>query len=448
MDATAIAAGSGAVWVTVGGGRPEPVAAGAARRVEPLPAPPCSGVFYRGRGRPNFLIASDLPTYVLGRPSAQTREMRAATRYVLARHGFRAGRYRIAYQSCDDSTPVEGSSSPERCAADARTYARNPSVIGIVGTYHSFCAGIELPVLNATSSGPLAMISPTNTYVGLTHSGPGTSAAEPDRYYPTGTRSYARVIAADDAQGAALGVLAKQLGAKRLYLLHDNQGTGYAIARYAGTAARRLGLTVVGIRAWDPELPDQAELAERVAHARPDAIVLGGCVCEHGLALVDGLREALGQSVKLLAPDAFTPNEEDYSLIADAADGLYITSPGIPSARLPAAGRRFAAAFAPGRPLERLDPYVVYAAQAAELLLAAIARSNGTRASVAAELLATRVTGSLLGSFEFDRNGNPTRTPISVFRLHLRAPAQPVSGAPFPGAVLDRIITPPARLLD
>jgi DNA-binding SARP family transcriptional activator/DNA-binding beta-propeller fold protein YncE/ABC-type branched-subunit amino acid transport system substrate-binding protein len=448
MGATSIAAGHGAVWVTVGGGRPEGLVAGRKRPIQPLPAPACSGVIYRGSGRPDFLIASDLPSYVIGRRSPQIRQMREAIEFVLERHRFRAGRYRIAYQSCDDSTPSEGTSSPERCAANARAYARNPSLIGIVGAHHSFCTAIELPILNGARSGPVAMISPTNTYVGLTHSGPGTTAPEPDRYYPTGTRSYARVIAADDAQGAALGVLAKQLGARRLYLLHDNQGTGYAIARYAGAAARRLGVEVVGMRAWDPESSDQAALARAVAAKRPDAVVLGGCVCENGLALIAALRPVLGPRPKLLAPDAFTPSEEDYSTIADAAEGLYVTNPGLPSQRLPAAGRRFAAAFAPGREPSEIDSFVVYAAQATELLLAAIARSNGTRPSVASELLETGVTGGLLGSFEFDRNGNPTRAPISVFRLHFPAPAQVVSGAPFRGAVLDRVITPSAQLLD
>jgi DNA-binding SARP family transcriptional activator/DNA-binding beta-propeller fold protein YncE/ABC-type branched-subunit amino acid transport system substrate-binding protein len=446
-DATSIAAGGGSVWVTVGGGRSEPVVVRARGALEPLGGPGCSRPFYRGSGKPDILIASDLPTYVLGHPSAQMRQMREAIRFVLARHRFRAGRYRIAYQSCDDSTPSEGDSSPERCAGNARAYARNPRLLGLVGTYHSYCTAIELPILNAAPAGPVPMISPTNTYVGLTNSGPGTTAAEPERYYPTGTRNYARLIGADDAQGAALGVLAKQVGARRLYLLHDNQGSGYAIAKYAGASARKLGLTVVGVAAWDPETRDQAALARKVARRRPDAVVLGGCVCENGLALINALRADLGARPKLLAPDAFTPSDADYSTIADAAEGLYITTPGLPSERLPAAGRRFAASFAPGRLLREFDPYVVDAAQATEVLLAAIARSNGTRPSVANELLATHVTGGLIGSFGFDQRGDPTTAPISVFRLDFSARPHLISGVPMP-AVLDRVITPPARFLD
>jgi DNA-binding SARP family transcriptional activator/DNA-binding beta-propeller fold protein YncE/ABC-type branched-subunit amino acid transport system substrate-binding protein len=440
-DATSIAAGEGSVWVTVAGGSRETLVGGARPQVEAVGTPACSKVIYDGGGTPDVLIVSDLPTYLLGRPSAQTRQMRDAIRFVLANHRFRAGKYKVAYQACDDSTPSEGTSAPERCAANARAYARNAGLVGIVGTLHSSCAQIELPILNAAPNGPLAMISPANTYVGLTHGGPGTTAPEPERYYPTGARNYARVIPPDDAQGAALGVLASQLGAKRLYLLHDGQGYGYAIARYAGAAARRLGVTIAGIAAWDPETADQAALARMVARSEPDAVVLGGCVCANGLPLIEALRSMLGPRPKLLAPDAFTPSEEDYSLIRKAANGLYITVAGLPSERLPLAGRRFTAAFSPGRAPSEIDPYVVYAAQATEVLLAAIKRSNGTRPSVTSEVLATRVTNGLIGSFAFDQRGNPTRAPIAVYRIDFSDNADTAEWLPMP-AVLDRVMTP------
>ena len=50
------------------------------------------------------------------------------------------------------------------------------------------------------------MISPTNTYVGLTHAGPATAADEPDRYYPTGSRNYVQLRAPDDDQSAAIAL--------------------------------------------------------------------------------------------------------------------------------------------------------------------------------------------------------------------------------------------------
>jgi ABC-type branched-subunit amino acid transport system substrate-binding protein len=58
----------------------------------------------------------------------------------------------------------------------------------------------------------------------------------------------------------------------------------------------------------------------------------------------------------------------------------------------------------------------VYAAQAAELLLDAIARSNGSRESVVAALRRTHVERGLLGGIAFDSEGDMTRAPVTIFR--------------------------------
>ena len=64
-----------------------------------------------------------------------------------------------------------------------------------------------------------------------------------------------------------------------------------------------------------------------------------------------------------------------------------------------------------------MEPAAVYAAQAADVLLDAIARSDGTRESVLEELFATRVERGLLGSFGFDENGDITESPITILRV-------------------------------
>jgi ABC-type branched-subunit amino acid transport system substrate-binding protein len=64
-----------------------------------------------------------------------------------------------------------------------------------------------------------------------------------------------------------------------------------------------------------------------------------------------------------------------------------------------------------------IEPSAVYAAQATEVLLDAIARSDGTRPSVLKELFATRITNSLLGSFGFDANGDISESPVTIVRV-------------------------------
>jgi hypothetical protein len=51
-------------------------------------------------------------------------------------------------------------------------------------------------------------------------------------------------------------------------------------------------------------------------------------------------------------------------------------------------------------------PYSVYQAQAAQIMLNAIARSDGTRASVVKELFKTKVKNGIMGTFNFDKNGD------------------------------------------
>ena len=105
--------------------------------------------------------------------------MTRAVQFILKAHNWKAGKYSIAYQSCDDATAQAGKWDSGKCSANANAYAQNSSVVGVIGTFNSGCAEIIIPVLNRAPNGPVAMVSPANTYVGLTHPGPGTAAGEP-----------------------------------------------------------------------------------------------------------------------------------------------------------------------------------------------------------------------------------------------------------------------------
>ena len=162
-------------------------ATSSAARGDALPESICEPVL-SGGGRPDVLIASDLP--LQGGLRLPARQMADAVAFVLRRHGFRAGRFTVGYQSCDDSVARTGNFDVDKCSANAREYVRNRRVIGVVGTFNSPCAAAALPILNRAS---LAMVSPLNSYVGLTRAGIGTPPGELTTLYPTGRRTYARV---------------------------------------------------------------------------------------------------------------------------------------------------------------------------------------------------------------------------------------------------------------
>ena len=61
------------------------------------------------------------------------------------------------------------------------------------------------------------------------------------------------------------------------------------------------------------------------------------------------------------------------------------------------------------------DPYAVYAAQAADVMLAAIKASDGTRAGVASSIFKVNIKGSILGHVSFNPNGDVTANPVTIY---------------------------------
>jgi ABC-type branched-subunit amino acid transport system substrate-binding protein/DNA-binding beta-propeller fold protein YncE len=413
---TGVAVSHGRVWIAV---QPR---AGLAGRVRTVRVPGaisesyCTPPEFAGEGRPRFLIVSDLPLqYPVGAtPSLQFAD---AVRFVLARRDFTAGRYSVGFQSCDHSTLGRGGGwTPATCRRNARAIADAPIVLGIVGPFNSGCVAEELPILGRARDGPLAAVSGSATVVGLTQRGPGSLPGEPRSYYPRGVRNFARVIAADDVQAAAVVMIAKRLGVRRLYVLNDLEGYGIAIAANVRAAARKLGVGIAGAAGWDVVDRGYRDLAQRIVRSGADGVFLGGILPAGGTRLVRDLRAVLGRRFPILAPDGFSEMNLLVEAAGQAAEGVVISIPIVPPAHLPPTGRRFVEAFekAIGG---RADPYSITTAQAAAVLLDAIVASDGTRASVTRNLLRTRVEDGILGSFEFDANGDTTAGGVTIYRI-------------------------------
>ena len=376
----------------------------------PLPASSCSAI---QNPSGNLLVASDLPLQGSGR--TQTQQMTRAIAYIFKQHGWKAGKYTLAYQSCDDSTAQAGKWDSGKASANANAYAQDSSVVGVIGTFNSGAAEIEIPVLNRAPNGPVAMISPANTYVGLTHPGPGTAAGEPGKYYPTGKRNYARVVAADDYQGAADALLAKSLGVKKLFILNDKEAYGLGVATNVKNASGKLGIKVVGFTAFDAKATSYEALAVKIKASGAQAVFLGGLICENGGKLIKDIA-AGAPGVKIMAPDGFTPVSAVIQEAGSAANNMTVSVAGLPNSELKGAGKAFVAAFTKADH-NAPDPYSVYAAQAAEAMIAAIAQSNGTRSDVAKQVFKINLKNSILGNVSFNANGDVTSNPVTIYKV-------------------------------
>jgi branched-chain amino acid transport system substrate-binding protein len=430
-----LAVGAGRVWVAVGGNAvpaAEPVGERAAVLPEPECAPPLAG-----SQRPDLIIASDLP---LQGGLLQTEPIASAITYVLGQHRFRAGRYRIGYQSCDDSTAQSDISDPRTCEANAKALARAEQVVGVVGPYDSQCSEIMIPIADRAPRGPLAVISPSSTSTALTRRDPVGPAGTLERLYPSGVRNFARVISTDGAQGPAAVERFRQLGLRRLAVLDDGTTPGHALAALVAHAAAKAGLTVARRARWRPGPAAIERVVRGVSRSRADAVYLGGLLGSGGAPLVSALR-ALKPAPTLIAPESFGPVFALWDDSGGDARGMYLTITGIPIERLPDRGRRFARELGETQPRLPVPGFTVYAAQATEVLLAAIADSDGTRRSVTERLLKTQVHDGLIGSFGFDRFGDSTSQPVTILRVRRRTGASRVSG--FEGAAIDRVITRP-----
>ncbi len=361
--------------------------------------------------------------------------MTKAIAFTLKQAGYKAGKYTVGYQSCDDSTAQLGKWAPAKCSANAGNYVRDKSVIGVIGTFNSGCAEIEIPVANRVS---LGYVSPANTYDGLTHVAPGVTApGEPGKYYPTGKRNYIRVVAADDFQGSADALLLKGKGIKSVYILNDKEAYGLGIANDMRNQAKNAGLKIAGFEAWDPKAASYQDLATKIQNSGAKAVFLGGLECENGGKLIKDLRAGLGTGVTIVAPDGFSSFKDTIAHAGDASEGMYISIAGQPYSKLPPGGKKFAGQFGKsiGLPASKVNPYSNYGATAMQVMLRAIASSDGSRASVTANLFKTNVKDSPIGAFKINKNGDTNAAPISIYL---------VKGGQ---AKFFKVITPPASIV-
>jgi branched-chain amino acid transport system substrate-binding protein len=374
----------------------------------------CAPVVYEGDGRPDLLIG--VSTVLAGQFADHGIQISQALRMVLGDRDWRAGDFNVGVQMCGETTPAGDAPDPQLCRRTARAFARNRGVVVVLGQHFSGCVAEGLPILNAARGGAVPQVSVSATYVGLTRGGPGVPDDEPDRFYPSGTRSLVRLVPPDDVSGAAAAMYAREEGSRRVYALDDGVPYGFGVAEAFAEGARRIGLKVVGRGQWNPEAHDYKRLAERIRRSGAEAVYLGGYVSNNGARLIKDVRLALGPSAELLGPDAFNNLDALVEGAGAQAEGFAPLIAVLPNEELPDPGREFAERFA-----ERFGArpccFSVHAAEAARMMLDAIAASDGSRAEVLDHLRSTPVEDGYVGDFKIDRRGDTTSTTMGVYRV-------------------------------
>jgi len=379
--------------------------------LQAVQSPACSAPRYDGPGSPQLLIAADLalqPGFL-----ETTTPMVNAMMLALERREYTAGSYRVGLQVCNSAR--DGNPNDERsCTSSARRYVASPSVIGIVGPYTSGCAVFQIPILNAAPGGAVPIVSPSATYVGLTRPLEGSDFGEPESYYPTGERNFARVIPADDVQAAAGAVVARDLDVERVHVVDIGDPPSGLFVDAFLRAARRLGIVVAGRSTWDLEPTSTPQIVDAIARSGADGVFLGVPSVPSSVGLLTELHERLRPDIQVMAPEVFDP--ETALLAGPAAEGMAITQPGPSSESLPAEGKEFVSAYA-AKFGEEPTRFALMAAQATDVMLDAIAQSDGTRASASRSLFGTSVPNGILGSFLITPTGDTTLNAVAVQRI-------------------------------
>jgi branched-chain amino acid transport system substrate-binding protein len=333
----------------------------------------------------------------------------------------RVGKYRIAFRALNDATVASGGWDPGQTSTNARLAAQNKTTIGYIGDFNSGASAVSIPLLNRAG---IAQISPSSTAVGLTMGGPEASPGEPQKYYPTGRRTFARVVPNDAVQAAVQARLQREQGCRKTYVLDDGEVDGSDMAMSFQVAAHAIGLPVVAVQQFEPKATNYSSLAASIAQTGADCVLISALTESNAVLLTEQIARAL--------PDAqlFAGAGVAESTYTDPADGgiplaldprVLITVAILDPSSYPPAGRRFFVLYA--RRYGRPQPYAIFGYEAMSLMLDAISRATdrGTaaaiRSKVVAAVFATRDRRSVLGTYSIDHNGDTSLSSYGIYRV-------------------------------
>ncbi|WP_084286144.1 branched-chain amino acid ABC transporter substrate-binding protein [Solirubrobacter soli] len=335
----------------------------------------------------------------------------------LEQAGGKAGNFLVKYDPLDDSTAQAGTWTPEQTSANARKAAQDKSTALYLGEFNSGASAVSIPILNEAG---IPQISPSNTAVGLTTNDPGATPGEPDKYYPTGKRTYVRIVPKDTIQGAALATLMKQDGCTKVQLLNDKEVYGAGLASNIESSAKAQGLTISSNEAIDKNAPNYRSLAQNAKAANDDCMVFAGITANNAVQVFKDFAAALPKA-KLYGPDGvadttFASTKD--GLPTEVANRTKVTIATLDPTEYPPAGQEFFKSYTEKFGEQNPDPYAIYGYEAMELALDAIKRSGtGDKADILKALFNTKDRKSVLGTYSIDANGDTSLTDYGVYSI-------------------------------
>jgi branched-chain amino acid transport system substrate-binding protein len=375
----------------------------------------CGGVGVSGASETagnQLAIYSSLP--LQGPDASASAELVDGEKLALSQAGGRIGRLKIGYVSLDDANPKTGALDPSATATDAKIAAQDTSTIAYLGELGSQATAVSLPLINAAG---ILQVSPGSPYIGLTSS-QYAGQDEPQRFYPSGKRNFARLQLGDSAQALAQVALMRSLDVRKLYVVDDQDAFELPLAELVAADAARGGIAVASHDSilTSPGGAYGGEI-EKIRRSGADAVFFAGGAGEGSVALWRALHAA-DQRLLLLGSNSLA-SEQFTSAIGSAGERTYLTTPLLATPDYPPLAARVLAdcrrRFG-GRP----GPYALYGYEAMSSVLAAIRRAGARgndRQSVIDAFFGAGEHESPLGRYRVQADGEPTFTRYGIDRV-------------------------------
>ena len=353
----------------------------------------------------NVTIYSSLPLQGSSRP--QSLDVIKGEKLALKERGNKGGSCTVTYKSLDDSTAQAGTWDPGQTSSNARKVSQDKSSIALLGEFNSGASAISIPITNEAG---ILQISPANTALELTKNPGPAGKGAPGKYYPSGKRNYARVVAADHIQGSAQADWMKEKGVKKLYVLNDRQVYGAGVAKTTGDAAKRRGIQVVGQDGIDVKAPNYRSLASKIKGTGADAVFFGGIVDNNAVQLYKDVGAALPNAT-LWGPDGVATTTFVKPLPADIAKRTFITVATINPKDYGPKGQKFYKDFKTEYGGKTPEPYAIYGFEAMDLALDGMKRAGdkcNDRQKLIDEVFSTKNKQGVTGTYDVDKDGDVT----------------------------------------
>ncbi len=362
-------------------------------------------------------IYSSLP--LQGSSSAQTGPLVNGIKLALSQAGGKAGQWTVNYQSLDDSTAAAGKWDPGQTAANARKAAADPKAVYYIGEFNSGASEISIPILNQAG---IPQVSPANTYVGLTTNEAGAAPGEPQKYYPTGTRTYLRIVPRDSIQAAADLEAMKNAGCTKVAVANDKEAYGSGLAQLLELEKAKYGVNIVGNEGIDPTSPNFRSYAATVKGQGADCFFFSGIVSNGAVQITKDVHSAI-PTAKIFGPDgvctgSYTAAKQG-GVPASIDPLLQCTVATLDLAAYPG-GKQFLAAYKAKYGNAQPDPYAIYGYEAMALgldTIKSLGAQGNSKSAVLKALFATTNRSSVLGTYGFDKNGDTTLKSYGLYKV-------------------------------